>query len=151
MKILSAALAALSLLAPAAATAATPALDLDAYKGKVVYLDFWASWCGPCKLSFPWMNDAQSHYGPAGLVIIAVNVDHDRALAEKFLSQRGANFKVLYDPKGQIASQYKVAGMPTSVVIGRDGKVRFEHTGFFENRQDEYETQISQLLLEKAK
>ena len=151
MKTLCAALLAFGLLTPAAASAASLPLDLDAYKGKVVYLDFWASWCGPCKLSFPWMNDAQAHFGPAGLVIVAVNVDHDRALAEKFLSQHGASFKVLFDPKGQLASQYKVAGMPTSVVIGRDGKIHFEHTGFFENREDEYELQISQLLQEKAK
>ena len=141
----------LALSCPLAASAATPALDLDAYKGKVVYLDFWASWCVPCRLSFPWMNDAQARFGPAGLVVLAVNVDHDRALAEKFLGAHGADFKVLFDPKGDIVSQYKVAGMPTSVVIGRDGKTRFKHTGFFENREDEYNDQISQLLQERAK
>jgi thiol-disulfide isomerase/thioredoxin len=155
MKILRARLLAglfgLGLFCPFAAVAATPALDLDPYKGKVVYLDFWASWCGPCRLSFPWMNDAQSQFGSAGLVVIAVNVDHDRALAEKFLGVHGADFKVVFDPKGAIASQYKIAGMPTSVVIGRDGRVRYEHTGFFENREGEYDNQISQLLSEKAK
>ena len=67
----------------AAVAAAAPSLDLSAYKGKVVYIDFWASWCEPCRESFPWMQDVQSAFGPQGFVVIAVNVDHDRAAAER--------------------------------------------------------------------
>src|SRR4051794_39610306 len=83
---------------------------LDAYRGKVVYFDFWASWCGPCKQSFPWMNAMQAKYADKGLVIVAVNVDnaHDDAL--KFLQQVPARFKIAYDPKGQVAQQYAIKG-----------------------------------------
>ena len=74
-------------------------LDLSAYKGKVVYLDFWASWCTPCRLSFPWMNEIQQTYGARGLVVIGVNVDHDRALADEFLRANRGTFKIVYDPR----------------------------------------------------
>jgi thiol-disulfide isomerase/thioredoxin len=125
-------------------------LDLSAYKGKVVYLDFWASWCNPCRLSFPWMNQVQQIYGSKGLVVIAVNVDHDPELAAEFLEANHAQFKVVYDPKGQIASKYDFKDMPTSILIGRDGKVRGEHPGFYTNREASYVADIDLLLNEKS-
>src|SRR3974390_1288475 len=88
-------------------------LDLAAYKGKVIYLDFWASWCNPCRESFPWLNELQQEYGGKGLVVIGVNVDHDKKLADQFLERYGAQFKVLYDPKGEIAEKYDFKDMPT--------------------------------------
>ncbi len=121
-------------------------LDLSAYRGKVVYLDFWASWCAPCQESFQWMADMQSSYGHRGLVVIAVNVDHDHSAAERFLSSHFANFKIIYDPKGQIASKYKVSGMPMAFLIAKDGHVASSHNGFFENKEDAYASQIAQLL-----
>ena len=120
--------------------------SLSAYKGHVVYLDFWASWCTPCRLSFPWMNALQREYRSKGLVVVAVNVDHDRALADQFLQQTPAAFKVIYDPKGQIAEKYNVKDMPTSFVIGRDGKVRYIHSGFTQSREGEYEAHVMSLL-----
>ena len=132
------------------AAAAQPNLDLGAYKGKVVYLDFWASWCTPCRQSFPWMADVQSAYGQRGLVVVAVNVDHDRAAAERFLQEHGTNFKIEFDPKGEFASKYKVSGMPMSVLIGRDGRVRFSHIGFYEQKEESYVSQISQLVSERT-
>ncbi len=144
----------LFLLAVSFSALASPAnaegLDLSAYKGKVVYLDFWASWCNPCRLSFPWMNAIQETAGRKGLVIIAVNVDRDRELADDFLQTTPAQFKVLYDPQGKIASQYDFKDMPTSVLIGRDGKVRFVHAGFYPNREGSYLADIDTLLNEKA-
>jgi len=125
-------------------------LDLSAYKGKVVYLDFWASWCTPCRLSFPWMNQVQEIYGREGLVVIAVNVDHDRELADEFLQANGAQFKIVYDPSGAIADQYNFKDMPTSVLIGRDGKIRAVHNGFYPNREGSYAANINALLNEKA-
>lgn len=134
----------------AAAFAADPAvaqgLDLSAYRGKVVYLDFWASWCAPCRQSFPWMNDLQQQYGPAGLTVIGVNVDHDRQAADQFLRQSPPGFKIVYDPDGHIAGQYNLKEMPTTVLIGRDGKVHYIHSGFVPGKEGEYMTHIGALL-----
>jgi Thiol-disulfide isomerase and thioredoxins len=134
-----------------AASAAPPAaLDLTAYKGKVVYLDFWASWCNPCRLSFPWMSKLQQANAAKGLVVIAVNVDRDKKLADDFLGRYDHPFKVVYDPKGEIAGQYHVNDMPTSVVFGRDGKVHSTHAGFFQDQEGSYAAQIDALLAEPA-
>ncbi|GAA0585818.1 TlpA disulfide reductase family protein [Rhizomicrobium electricum] len=126
-------------------------LDLNAYKGKVVYLDFWASWCTPCRQSFPWMGQIQESNGRRGLVVIAVNVDHDKDLAEKFLQRFSPRFKIVYDPHGEIAHQYGLKDMPTSYVIGRDGKVRFTHAGFYPNQQAVYSAHIEEVLNEPSR
>jgi len=146
-----AALAAVVLLAAMPARADAPAnpLDLSRYKGKVVYLDFWASWCAPCKLSFPYMERMTAAYPRAAFVVIAVNVDHSRQRADAFLSQVGASVPVVYDPKGVIATKYHVSEMPTSILIGRDGRVRYTHLGFFENKTPQYEAHIEELIHEK--
>ena len=135
---------------PASVAQAAPALDLSAYKGKVVYLDFWASWCTPCRQSFPWMNDLEATYGKEGLVVIAINVDHDHGLAEDFLQDNSANFKILFDPNGRIASQFNFHDMPTSYLIGRDGKIRYVHSGFYPGREGEYLSHLQKLLSERS-
>src|SRR5215469_139690 len=123
-------------------------LDLSAYKGKVVYLDFWASWCTPCRLSFPFMNELQRTYGPRGLVVLAVNVDKDQAAAAEFLREQPAGFKIVYDPAGHIASQFNFRDMPTSVLIGRDGRQRFVHSGFVPGQESEYAAHVNGLINE---
>lgn len=129
-----------------AAPASATDLDLSAYKGKVVYLDFWASWCNPCRQSFPWMNEIQQRYGADGLVVLAVNVDHDRAAADDFLQSFAPGFKVLFDPHGTIARQYSLKDMPTSVLIGRDGRIHYVHNGFFPDQEEAYAGHIWALL-----
>jgi thiol-disulfide isomerase/thioredoxin len=129
-----------------AAPAFAQDLDLSAYKGKVVYLDFWASWCVPCRLSFPFMTQLQQSYGPEGLVVVAVDVDKDRTKAAAFLQQMPPAFRIVYDPKGSIAQQYDFRDMPTSVLIGRDGKVHFVHSGFFPEKEGEYLMHVNSLL-----
>ncbi len=126
------------------------ALDLSAYRGKVVYLDFWASWCNPCRESFPWLNELQQSYGPKGLVVIGVNVDHDRARADQFLQRYGAQFKIVYDPNGDIAGKYDIKDMPTSVLIGRDGSAHYTHNGFFPREEGTYTSHVLTLLEQKA-
>jgi cytochrome c biogenesis protein CcmG/thiol:disulfide interchange protein DsbE len=121
-------------------------LDLSAYKGKVVYLDFWASWCTPCRLSFPFMAELQRTYGPKGLVVIAVDVDRNRAAADEFLRQMPAAFRIVYDPAGRIAGQYNFKDMPTTVLIGRDGKSRFVHEGFYPEKEGGYVADVNSLL-----
>ena len=105
-------------------------IKLSELKGKAVYLDFWASWCGPCKQSFPWMNEMQAKYGAKGLQVLAVNLDQKPEDAAGFLQQNKADFLIAMDPAGQSAQKYNVKGMPSSLLIGRDGKVTLVHTGF---------------------
>jgi len=105
-------------------------VSLSKASGSVIYVDFWASWCGPCKQSFPWMNAMQDKYRSQGLQIIGVNVDTKSEDARKFLAQTPAHFTVAYDPKGVAPRQYGVKGMPTSFLIGRDGKIISQHLGF---------------------
>ncbi|MBU6206241.1 MAG: redoxin family protein [Alphaproteobacteria bacterium] len=125
-------------------------VNLQQYRGKVVYLDFWASWCIPCRQSFPFMEEMQNMYGHQGLVILAVNLDRNRKLADTFLQDIGPhNFTVDYDPKGTTPTEYKVNAMPTSVLIGRDGRVRFRHEGFVPRAEQAYESHIEELLSEK--
>ncbi|MBY6185340.1 TlpA family protein disulfide reductase [Marinobacter hydrocarbonoclasticus] len=96
---------------------------------RVVYLDFWASWCGPCRYSFPFMNQLQSELGPKGLTIIAVNVDVDPDDAKPFLQKYPADFAIHYDPEGTVAEAYQVPGMPTSYLI-KNGEILTHHIGF---------------------
>ena len=122
--------------------------ELSSLHGKVVYLDFWASWCAPCRQSFPWMNELQKRYADRGLTIVAVNVDHQRADAEKFLRKLAPAFQIRFDPDGDWARRFEVHGMPTSVVLDRNGKARFTHIGFRSADAAQYEQQIQQLLAE---
>lgn len=121
-------------------------LDLSQYEGKVIYVDFWASWCGPCRKSFPWMNQLQSQYKDEEVVILAINVDSDPAEAQKFLQQNPAHFKVLYDPKGEIAEQFQVEAMPSTYLFNRDGVVKYLHRGFRKGDEEKLQSYINQLL-----
>lgn len=130
------------------AQAATPELDIASLKGRVVYIDFWASWCGPCRQSFPWMKAMQAKYGK-DLAIIAINVDQEKKKADDFLAEFQPAFSVLFDPAGTLASQFKVQTMPSSYMLDHTGKPRFKHLGFHESKRAEYEKEITQLLSEK--
>jgi thiol-disulfide isomerase/thioredoxin len=124
-------------------------LDLKGLRGHVVYVDFWASWCTPCRQSFPWMKALESAYGSRGLSVVAVDLDQDQADAQRFLRVFQPNFQVILDPAGTLAQRFKVMAMPTSVLIDRTGKVRYEHAGFLLNQRAEYERQIRDLLAQK--
>ncbi len=121
-------------------------VDLANYKGKVVYLDFWASWCVPCKSSFPWMNQMQEKYRDAGLQVIAVNLDAEMADASKFLSSNPASFTIAFDAKGQSAQRFQVKGMPTSLLIDRNGNLVLTHMGFNQGAREKLEASISTAL-----
>lgn len=125
-------------------------LDLSEYRGKVVVLDFWASWCVPCRRSFPWLNAMNKKHSDAGLVIIGVNLDQDPLGAREFLLDFPADFAIHYDRDGALAQQFGVEAMPSSFVIGRDGQTRAHHLGFKVKRQDEYEAAIVAALQEKT-
>ncbi|UTP72299.1 TlpA family protein disulfide reductase [Alteromonas sp. LMIT006] len=124
------------------------AQTLSELTDKVVYLDFWASWCVPCRRSFPWMNTMQAKYAEQGLVIIAINLDQERALADAFIAETQANFHIEFDPAGEYAESFGVAGMPTSLLIDKNGHIRAQHQGFFNAKTAHYEKQIQALLAE---
>ena len=105
-------------------------VKLEQYQGKLVYIDFWASWCGPCRQSFPWMNEMQARYGGQGLQVVGINVDAKTDDARNFLTATPASFVIAFDPSGTAPRNYGVKGMPSSVLIGPDGKVLYEHSGF---------------------
>ena len=118
-------------------------LSLADFKGKVIYLDFWASWCGPCKQSFPFMNDMQAKYGSKGFQVVGVNLDPKRQDADDFLAKVPATFAIGFDPKGDTPKRYAITGMPTSVLIGANGKVVAVHSGFEEGQRKEIENAIA--------
>lgn len=134
-----------------AADAPVPAeqFDLSDYTGRVVYVDFWASWCGPCRQSFPFMQEMQEKYAADGLSIVAVNVDTDSTLATNFLSEVEHNFTIVMDPQGQLAEQYQLQGMPSSYLIDRDGQQIQSHTGFRQKDREALEAKIQQALASK--
>lgn len=126
--------------------AAEAKLDLKDYKGNVVYLDFWASWCVPCKKSFPWMEQIQKKYKDRGLRIIAVNLDENPADADTFLRKFPSSFTVIRDPKGELAERYQVKGMPTALLYDVSGNLVGRHIGFRNAEKPDYEDAIVQLL-----
>ena len=127
-------------------TATGDTVALDKLKGRVVYVDFWASWCGPCRRSFPWMNELQQKYGAAGFTVVGVNVDKRRPDAEKFLQQTPASFTIVYDPAGKTPEAYGVKGMPSSYLLDASGKVVAVESGFRDEQKAEFEARIKTLL-----
>ena len=130
------------LLAAAACAEDHDTLDLEQFRGNVVVVDFWASWCVPCRRSFPWLNRMHDTYADNGLVIIGVNLDMERSEARRFLEEFPPKFRIYYDETKQLAEQFDVVGMPSSYVIGRDGEIVNRHFGFKVKKQDEYEAAI---------
>ena len=128
---------------------AGPSFDISQFNGRVLYLDFWASWCAPCQLSFPWMQSLQGTYASDGLAVVAVNLDRRRSDADRFLATKQTDIEVRFDPGGLIAEQFGVKGMPTSLIIDRHGVVRFTHVGFRAIDEPVYESQLKQILAEK--
>lgn len=119
---------------------------LAQHKGKVIYLDFWASWCVPCRKSFPWLNKIQKTYATKNFTIISINLDSDKALAKEFLHILPASFPVVYDKTGELAKKFKVKGMPSSYLINKEGKITKRHTGFFTEQESAYEEEIKHLI-----
>lgn len=118
-------------------------------EGGVVYVDFWASWCVPCRRSFPWMKDLVGKYGEKGLQIVTINLDQDANAARKFLEDTGASLPVVFDPSGKLAKLYDLQVMPTSFVYARDGTLRLRKEGFDPKEVESTERLIQKLLEEK--
>ncbi len=132
-----------------AATANGAPLKMAALRGQVVLVDFWASWCGPCKQSFPWLNAMHAKYAAQGLRIVGVNVDTKREDAERFLAQVPAKFPLAYDPRGETPAAWQVKAMPSSVLVGADGRVLHVHAGFREDEAAALEARIAAALADR--
>ena len=124
--------------------------DVRQYHGKVLYVDFWASWCAPCVLSFPFMNDLQSAFDGKGLQVVGVDMDQKADDGQRFLAEHPARFNVATGSNTQCAKNFGVAAMPSSYLIDRNGAIRFTHRGFREGDAGELRAQVEQLLAEKA-
>jgi cytochrome c biogenesis protein CcmG/thiol:disulfide interchange protein DsbE len=119
--------------------------------GKVVWVDFWASWCAPCRRSFPWMNEMLERYEGQGLQIIGVNVDKEMKLAEEFLAETPAKFDLRYDPAGALAEKFGVQAMPSSFLLDANGNVIATHFGFRSADAEDYEATIVKALGQAAR
>jgi cytochrome c biogenesis protein CcmG/thiol:disulfide interchange protein DsbE len=124
-------------------------LDLGRYRGRVVVVDFWASWCEPCRRSIPWLNAMKAKYGDDGLVIVGVNVDKERRDAVRFLASTPADFQIVFDPEGRLPARYAVKAMPSSFVFDRNGKLVDTHLGFQTMKREEYEATLRKLVLQR--
>jgi thiol-disulfide isomerase/thioredoxin len=118
--------------------------------GQVTLVDFWASWCAPCKASFPAMAKLHASYAPRGLQIIAVSIDEKPAAAVTFWKKMMPPFTVLHDREAKLVGDVVVPTMPTSYLLDRAGKVRFVHAGFHDTTSDELRHEIESLLAEKS-
>jgi len=120
--------------------------DSSQFKGDVIYVDFWASWCVPCRASFPWMNEMLAKYEDQGLKIVGVTLDQDQILARQFAEEFKAEFTIAFDLDGALANQFGVKALPSSVLIDRKGNLVANHTGFNETQAIEYEASIAKAL-----
>ena len=120
--------------------------SLSDYRGQFLYVDFWASWCGPCRQSFPWMNEMLAKYDADGLKIIAINLDENHSDADQFLKYVQADVDIAFDKEGLIAEAFNVRGMPSSYLINPDGEIVFSHIGFRERDAVLLETEIVKVI-----
>lgn len=132
--------------APASDGTAVLPRDLPASRWRAVWIDIWASWCGPCRLSFPWMNDMHDRYAAAGLRVVAVNVDARAADAQKFLQAHPARFALAMDPTGSVPKLLDAKAMPSSWLVRPDRSVLLAHRGFRLEDRAEMERSIRTAL-----
>jgi len=123
-------------------------VSLAQYKGQVVMLNFWASWCGPCRQEMPLLESIYKKYNRLGFTLIGVNVEPDSNAANEWLKQTPVSFPILYDKESRVSKMYDVAGMPSTVIIDRAGKVRVLHRGYKPGEENEYLDSIRALVRE---
>lgn len=123
-------------------------LRLSEQRGEVILINFWASWCGPCRQEMPVLEDIQQKYSKLGFNVFGVNVDKDPAKADKILKDIAVNFPILYDPDGDVSKLFNVDAMPTTVIVDRNGNMRFHHRGYKPGYENLYMDQIKTLIRE---
>jgi peroxiredoxin len=124
------------------------ASGLSQYKGQVVMVNFWATWCGPCQQEMPLLDQMYKKYKPAGFTLIGVNVDKEAPAVKELLARKPVSFPVLLDPSNQVSKAYHVDEMPSSVIIDRKGAIRYVHRGYKPGDENDYQDRIRQLIRE---
>ncbi len=125
-------------------------VNLDQFKGQVVMINFWASWCGPCRTEMPILEKLHAKYKPMGFTMVGVNVEPDSKLAVDWLKATPVTFPILFDTKSEVSKLYQVAGMPSTVIVDRKGNLRWLHRGYKAGDENEYLDQIRALVREQG-
>lgn len=123
-------------------------IRLAEQRGKVVMINFWASWCGPCRKEMPLLDELYQRYEPAGFTLFGVNVEQNPEAAQRFLEDVGVSFPILYDPESSVSQRYQVDAMPTTVMVDRDGQVRYVNRGYKDGDEEKYRKQVRELIRE---
>ena len=123
-------------------------LRLQEQRGRVVMINFWATWCGPCRQEMPLLEKLYAKYKPMGFTMLGVNVEPDSKLAAGFLEKTPVTFPILFDVKSEVSKLYQVAGMPSTAIVDRKGNLRWVHRGYKPGDENEYQNQIRALLRE---
>lgn len=123
-------------------------IRLSEYRGQVVLINFWASWCGPCRQEMPHLDAIHKKYEPMGFTVFGINVEQDRKMADKILRDIPVSFPILFDDSNLVSELYKVDAMPVTVLVDRNGDIRFMHRGYKPGYEDEYEKQVRTLIKE---
>ena len=123
-----------------------PNLRLKEQRGRVVMVNFWATWCGPCRQEMPHLERLHRKYKSAGFVLLGVNVDDDAKKAAEVAAKLGVSFPMLYDTDKAVSKLYDLSTMPSTVLIDRDGKVRHVHRGYLAGVEQNYDRQIREML-----
>ena len=123
-------------------------MRLSEYRGDVVMINFWATWCGPCRQEMPLLDDLYARYNRVGFSLLGVNIDDDSGRAMKMIEELGVNFPVLFDSRKEVSKLYNVEAMPVTVLVDREGTVRHVHHGYKPGYEEKYLTEIRSLLRE---
>lgn len=124
-------------------------LKLSELRGQVVLINFWASWCGPCRKEMPLLDQLYQQYKPLGFTVLGVNVEEDPSQARSLLSKVPVSFPVVFDGTNSVSKMYNVVAMPTTVIVDRNGNVRYLHKGYMPGYEDAYQQQVRSLLTER--
>ena len=123
-------------------------LRLSEYRGDVVMINFWATWCGPCRQEMPLLDELYARYERVGFNLLGVNIDDDSRRAMQMIEELGVSFPVLFDARKEVSELYNVEAMPVTVIVDREGKVRYIHHGYKPGYEDKYLDQVRSLLRE---
>lgn len=123
-------------------------LRLSEYRGDVVMINFWATWCGPCRQEMPLLDDLYNRYERVGFNLLGVNIDDDSNRAMDMIRELGVNFPVLFDASKEVSKMYRVDAMPVTVIVDREGTVRYVHQGYKPGYEEKYLDQVRSLLRE---
>jgi len=123
-------------------------VSLSELRGEVVMINFWATWCGPCREEMPHLEALHQRYQDLGFTLLGVNVEQDSRLSDKFLAETPVTFDILFDPENRVSELYDVIAMPSTVLVDREGNLRFIHHGYKAGYESEYQSQVRALLRE---